>query len=105
MGDPSLTDTTTASTLAFALWELAKCPVTQRRVREEILAAKRNVLKTTGIDEIPFSYYEKMPLLIALTKVSRNATHGDTRKLTVWYAGDPEDASGRIHGSQASARR
>ena len=72
MSDDFLTDTTTASTLAFTLWELAKSPETQRRVRDEILTAKRDVLKAKGIDEIPFSYYEKMPLLIALTKVRRN---------------------------------
>jgi cytochrome P450 len=83
MGNRPPTDTTTASTLAFTLWELAKSPVTQRRVRDEILAAKRVVSKNTGIDEIPFSYYEKMPLLIALTKVSRNVTHGDKYQLTV----------------------
>ena len=99
------TDTTTASTLSFALWELAKSPVTQRRVRDEILTAKRVILDNTGIDEIPFSYYEKMPLLIALIKVSCNVTHGNKRKLTVSYAGDSQSASSSIHGGEAGAGR
>ena len=105
MSDFFPTDTTTASTLSFALWELAKSPVTQRRVRDEVLTAKHIILENTGIDEIPFSYYEKMPLLVALIKVSRTATYGDKCKLTVWCAGDSQDTSGRIHGSEASAGR
>ena len=83
MGDFPPTGTTTASTLSFALWELAKNPVTQRRVRDEVQTAKRVILRGTGIDEIPFSYYEKMPLLVALIKVSHNTMHADKCELTV----------------------
>ena len=62
--------------------------MTQKRVRDEILAAKRDVLKNTGTDEIPFSYYDKMPVLIALTKVYRNFIDADDSELTFWYTGD-----------------
>ena len=80
--------------------------MTQRRVRDEILAVKHDVLKSTGIDEIPFSYYEKMPLLVALTKVYRNLImDADDDEFIFWYTGDAENASGCIHGCQASARR
>jgi cytochrome P450 len=65
---------------------LAKQPETQRRVREEILAARRDALRSTGTDEIPFSYYEKMPLLVAVTKVRRNlVTSVYEDGLTFWY--------------------
>ena len=103
--DRSLPDST-ASTLAFALWELAKSPETQGRVRDEILAARRDVLKSTGTDEIPFSHYEKMPLLIAVTKVYRSFTMnvGDN-ELTFWYKGNAEDASNCVHGHQAGGQR
>ena len=101
-----LSDTTTASTLAFALWELAKSPETQMRVRNEILEARLDVLKSTGTDEIPFGYYEKMPLLIALIKVRRSFIMSvDDPEFTLRYKGNTQDASGRVHGCQASDRR
>lgn len=77
--------------------------MTQRRVRDEILAAKHDVLKSTGIDEIPFSYYEKMQLLVALTKVYRNFADADDSELTFRYTGDAQGVSSRVHGFQASA--
>ena len=102
----ALPDTTTASTLTFVLWELAKSPGTQRRVREEIIAARREVLKSARTDEIPFSYYEKMPLLIALTKVYRDPiTNVCGNELTFWHKGSTQDASGPVQGPQASIRR
>jgi hypothetical protein len=97
--DRSPTDTTTASAIAFALWELAKNPETQGRLREEILATKRDVLKSTGTDEIPFSYYEKMPLLIAVTKVYHDfITNVCDDEPTFWYKGDAQDAPNRADG-------
>ena len=102
----SLPDTTVSSTTAFALWELAKSPETQRRAREEILAARRDVLESTGTDEIPFGHYEKMPLLVALTKVHRNfIVSVDDSELTFWYKGNAQDASILTNRSQASGRR
>lgn len=64
---------------------MAKNPEIQRRIRDEILTAKRDAWKSTGTDEIPFSYYEKLPLLIALIKVYHNFIQdaGD-RELTFW---------------------
>ena len=104
--DRSLTDTAIASTLAFALWELAKSPKIQRRVRDEVLTAKRDIVKSTGTDEIPFSYCEKMPLLNALIKVDRSfITNIGGNELTVWFKGDAQVSSGRVHGFQAGGRR
>ena len=95
-----------SSTIAFALWELAKSPETQRRVREEILAARRDVLESTGTDEIPFGHYEKMPLLVALTKVHQSfVVNVDDNGLTFWYKGNTEGASSLADGRQASDRR
>jgi hypothetical protein len=77
--------------------------MTQERVRDEILVAKRDVLKSTGTDEIPFSYYEKMPLLVALIKVYRNLMDADDSQLTLWYIGDAQGTSGRVPGCQTGA--
>ena len=101
-----LTDTTTASTLAFALWELAKSSETQRRVRDEILTAKRDALKCTGIDEIPFNHYDKMPLLTALTKVHRDFNlNAENLKLTFQYIGNAADTPRRVYECQTGGRR
>jgi hypothetical protein len=97
--DRSPTDATTASALAFTLWELAKGPETQRRVREEILAARREVLKSAGTDEIPFSHYEKMPLLVALTKVYPDLiVNLFENEFTFFYKGGTKDTPGLVHG-------
>ena len=108
-GNPScltvLPDTNTASTLAFALLELAKSPETQRRVRDEILAAKGDVSRSAGTDQIPFDHYEKMPLLIALIKVYHSSIMNvDDGELTFEYEGDTQNAPGHIHDFQGSGR-
>lgn len=58
-----LLDGTTANTLAFALWELAKDLELQRRVREEVV----QILNDRT--EIEFSEYEGMHVLVAFIKV------------------------------------
>ena len=75
------------------------------RVRNKILEARLNILKSTRTDEIPFGYYEKMPLLIALIKVRLSFIMSvDDPELISQYKGDTQGTSGRVHGRQASDR-
>ena len=62
-------DGTTASTTAFALWELAKDLDLQHRIRQEISHTLHRV-KEQGETEIKFDDYEGMPLLVAFIKAS-----------------------------------
>lgn len=61
-------DGTTANTLAFALWELAKNPDLQRRIRKEI-SHTLHVVQQQGENEIGFGKYDSMDLLTAFLKV------------------------------------
>ena len=49
-----------------------------------ILAAKRDVSRSTGTDQIPFDHYEKMPLLIALIKVYHSSMNIGDSERTFW---------------------
>jgi len=55
---------TTSSTLAFGLWELAKNPTIQARIREEILDVKRQASEH-GETGISVNRYDNMPVLVA----------------------------------------
>ena len=63
------TDGTTANTLSFGLWELAKDMELQRRLRQEISETLRRA-RERGEIEIGYDEYDNMPLLVAFMKVS-----------------------------------
>jgi cytochrome P450 len=62
-------DGTTADTLSFGLWELAKDVELQRRLRQEIRETLRRVQERGGT-EIGYDEYDNMLLLVAFMKVS-----------------------------------
>lgn len=63
-------DATTANSLAFGIWELAKNLDLQQRLRAEIFSTLDRIQEKSDKHEITFSEYENMPLLVAFMKVS-----------------------------------
>ena len=61
---------TTASTITWALYELAKSPETQRRVREEIKATRTRATQR-GDRELSVADLDSMKYLIAVMKVRK----------------------------------
>ena len=59
---------TTANTLTWYLWELAKHPEFQTKLREEIMAVRANI-STRGDSDLTIDDLDSMPLLQAGMKV------------------------------------
>jgi cytochrome P450 len=88
----SHTDGSTASTLSFALWELAKDVDLQQRLRQEIKETLRRV-QANGETEIGFDEYDNMSLLVAFIKVSRKLYSSIIHKTSWRFPGSLEVAS------------
>ena len=61
---------TTASTLSFALWELARHPEYQERMRQEIRAARAKVAARGGSSEFTMEDLDSLTLSLNAIKVS-----------------------------------
>ena len=61
---------TTANTLSWMLWELAKHPQIQEELRQEI-AGKRKSTTESGAYELTLEDLESLPVLQAVIKVLR----------------------------------
>lgn len=67
---------TTAATASWVLWELAKDPEFQRKVREEIRAARAQVT-ARGDADFSMADLEGLTLMQAAMKVRRRVGRGD----------------------------
>lgn len=91
---------TTASTLTFLLYELARCPEYQTRMRDEVKAARRQVLARGG-SHFETDDLDSMVVVTNAIKVRRQSTSPCSARLNLYYTGDtacpPDSSSSHPH--------